>query len=302
MVTNLTSVWVSNADGSGAHRLSGVLHPDDLSWSPNSHRILYYPGIESGIAGWVNDTNTDGAPVGRAYPPWPNQPIFITGAGWSPDGQYIAFNAYYENGSPNPIGIENVETGAIREIDTPTGVPAGHGTIDWQPVAKTPPVPDPDPEPGPPEPPVVNHAPVCKRVKASPRRLPTRFSRVLQPVHLRGGRDPDGDRLQLAVLWAGQDEPLTGGRDRTSPDAAWTHDPSIVLLRDERAQHGDGRVYSVDYSLTDTHGARCIGTVKVGVRRWKHRPAIESPFYVGSIRLPGESRAQARRRRAAVQG
>jgi hypothetical protein len=77
-----------------------------------------------------------------------------------------------------------------------------------------------------------------------------------------------------------QDEPLTGGEDKTSPDAfiggASQTAPNEAYVRAERRNSGDGRVYRISFSGTDGNGGSCSGTVKVSVPRKSGVPAIDS--------------------------
>jgi hypothetical protein len=166
------------------------------------------------------------------------------------------------------------------------------GELDWQPLAEPPPTPEPpdtepptpqpEPQPGPPEPPVDNHAPVCKHVNASPRRLHWRTDRRLHPVRLTGGRDADGDPIDLRVIWIGQSEPDVGARD-----GAFSTEPNVALLRDARTNRKTGRIYWVDYQLVDKWGARCIGTKKVTVPRRGGRRALPTGHYYNSVPVFG---------------
>jgi TolB protein len=282
--TNVTAVWKAAPDGSGAQRVVYGRSHSDLDWSPDGQAIAFYMGTETGASGWAAHDNSDGGIFGAGYPPWPDQPLIITSPAWSPDGRYAAFGAYYDQDDYR-IGIEDLQTGAVREFDLPAGAPAGRADLDWQPVPKEGPPPV---EPGPGEP--VNHAPVCRAVKASPKRFSWRADGRLKRVRLSGGSDPDGDAVALRIIWIGQDEPRTSRGDRTSPDAKWTSDPRVVLIRHERARKGDGRVYWVDYALTDPRGARCIGTVRVKVPRHRNRRALESAFYADSVVLSASQR------------
>jgi hypothetical protein len=79
---------------------------------------------------------------------------------------------------------------------------------------------------------------------------------------------------------------VLGRGDRTAPDAVLGPDPRTVLLRNERAPRGDGRVYYVEFSLTDRWGARCTGSRAVRVRRHKNKPAIWTKFSANSLEAP----------------
>jgi hypothetical protein len=59
------------------------------------------------------------------------------------------------------------------------------------------------------------------------------------------------------------DEPVTGRGDRTSPD--WIVSGRSVKLRAERSERGNGRVYTITYTVTDEAGstAQAVDTVTV---------------------------------------
>ena len=69
--------------------------------------------------------------------------------------------------------------------------------------------------------------------------------------------DPDITTLNIAVTSVRQDEPTigTGGGD-VAPDAVIQAD-GTVLLRAERANSGDGRVYHVAFTASDGYGGSC---------------------------------------------
>jgi Concanavalin A-like lectin/glucanases superfamily/PKD domain len=86
----------------------------------------------------------------------------------------------------------------------------------------------------------------------------------LVAVGLTGVVDPRGDAVTLTVTAVTSDEPTSGlGDGDTSPDAVLQG--SSVLLRAERGSQGDGRVYMVHFTATDTRGESCSGSVPVAV-------------------------------------
>ncbi len=111
---------------------------------------------------------------------------------------------------------------------------------------------------------VVNKAPNCSNVTAIPSSLWPPDHRLVA-VAVSGVTDPDpGDRVTVNITGVTQDEPTNGrGDGDTSPDAALRG--NSVLLRAERAQQGNGRVYQIRFTATDTRGASCTGSVRVGV-------------------------------------
>ena len=73
-----------------------------------------------------------------------------------------------------------------------------------------------------------------------------------------------------------QDESLTGGPDKTTPDAAVAQESGAVQLRAERRNGRDGRVYRIAFTAEDIFGATCSGHTAVSVRSKPDRPAVDS--------------------------
>jgi hypothetical protein len=109
------------------------------------------------------------------------------------------------------------------------------------------------------------HPPDCSRVTADPNTLWPPNNKF-QIVTLKGASDPDGDQFMIAITGVTQDEPP--GRE---PDARRVRSLSQVELRAERLDQGDGRVYRIAFTVTDSTGLRCSGTVKVGVPHDRRR-------------------------------
>jgi Tol biopolymer transport system component len=112
-----------------------------------------------------------------------------------------------------------------------------------------------------------NRPPDCSRVTLDRTRLwppDHRYARVTAA----GIRDPDpGDRATLVIDAISQDEPVNGRSDaNTAPDAQLAAPPSSrARVRAERSGLGDGRVYRLHYTATDTHGATCESSATVGI-------------------------------------
>lgn len=124
-----------------------------------------------------------------------------------------------------------------------------------------------------------NRPPVCSAVHPNVVTLwPADHRLVL--VTLSGATDPDtGDTLTYGISSVKQDEPLLGlGSGDTSPDAKPASGAS-VWLRAERDGTGDGRVYTITYTVTDSSGASCTGgahTVTVSVPHDTAHAAVKS--------------------------
>lgn len=107
---------------------------------------------------------------------------------------------------------------------------------------------------------VLNHAPDCSRATASPGSLWPADGRFLSST-VGGVTDVEGDALSLAITSIFQDEWIT---IPGTPDASGLGTPT-ARLRASRLNGGDGRVYHVRFTATDSHGAACAGEVRVCV-------------------------------------
>lgn len=107
---------------------------------------------------------------------------------------------------------------------------------------------------------LLNNTPDCSAAAASPATLSPADGRFVN-VSIRGITDPDGDRVTLALTSIFQDEFLTSPG---TPDASGVGTPT-ARLRASRIPGGNGRVYHLRYTATDTRGGTCSGTVKVCV-------------------------------------
>jgi PKD repeat protein len=128
----------------------------------------------------------------------------------------------------------------------------------------------------------------CSAVTAVPARLwPP--NRRLVPISLSGAVSPDGAPVSIAVTAVSQDEPVSGlGRRDRCPDAAIRD--GRAELRAERSESGDGRVYTVSYTATETGGAECVGHVRVCVPPKHGRGCIDGGALINSLEPCGTVR------------
>jgi hypothetical protein len=72
--------------------------------------------------------------------------------------------------------------------------------------------------------------------------------------------------VRVASIVVTSDEPVTGHGDRTSPD--WIVYGRTVKLRAERSEYGNGRIYTITYTVIDEAGntAQAADTVAVPKR------------------------------------
>jgi Calx-beta domain len=128
-----------------------------------------------------------------------------------------------------------------------------------------------------------NRPPVCTGATASPASLAPADHRF-EPVTLSGVSDPDGDLVSIEIISVTQDEPLIGtGPGDDSPDARRANAPNTVQLRAERADAGDGRLYTIGFIATDGKGGRCTGKATVGVPRDGGASPVDSGLQVNSF-------------------
>jgi len=84
-----------------------------------------------------------------------------------------------------------------------------------------------------------------------------------------------------------QDEPVIQPMEPnpTSPDGSGVG-TNVAMVRAERAGNGNGRVYRIAFTATDSNGASCSGTVYVGVTHDQNgSPAIDSGVVYDSTAL-----------------
>ncbi|HEX6163456.1 MAG TPA: HYR domain-containing protein [Vicinamibacterales bacterium] len=113
-----------------------------------------------------------------------------------------------------------------------------------------------------------NRAPVCSAVPSIPT-LGWPPNHKLVPIELVGITDPDGNPFTVKVTMIAQDEPTNTQGDGNTPSDADGIGTPIALVRQERSGNpqvpGNGRVYHIFYTATDSIGASCEGKVLVGV-------------------------------------
>ena len=110
----------------------------------------------------------------------------------------------------------------------------------------------------------LNAPPVCVAAAPSVATLwPVNHAMVA--INVLGVTDPDGDPVAISIDSIFQDEPVNGtGDGDTAPDGAGIGTPT-AQVRAERAGKGNGRVYHIGFTATDSSNNTCSGTVTVSV-------------------------------------
>lgn len=102
----------------------------------------------------------------------------------------------------------------------------------------------------------------------------------LNPVSIKGISDPDGDAISLTINSITQDEPVIGSVEsanqcKKTPDGAGVG-TSSASIRSDRDEKGDGRIYEINFTVSDGRGENCSGKVQVSVPRLFAKPAVNS--------------------------
>jgi hypothetical protein len=110
---------------------------------------------------------------------------------------------------------------------------------------------------------VNNGPPLCGLGRAVPATIWPPNHKMI-PVLIADVTDPDDGSVTIGVTGVTQDEPTSGLDDGdTAPDTVIT--AGQALVRAERSSTGNGRVYRIHFSASDSQGGSCIGSVAVGV-------------------------------------
>ena len=229
-------IFTMNPDGSDEVNLT---HNDEANhgpdWSPDGSQIAFSPTKNACCVGEIYKMNADGSDMKQLTFQSPSRGDWIISGSpaWSPDGTKIAFTADFAGLNHSEIQVINSDGSGVKRLTDSPGVKFGP---DWQPL---------------------NRPPDCSGVTADPSVLwpPNRQFRV---VRLAGASDPDGNSVSIEISGVTEDEPVGGSRDAFGA-------ANLVRLRAERDPHGDGRVYQVGFTATDSRGAQCSGTAMVGV-------------------------------------
>lgn len=129
---------------------------------------------------------------------------------------------------------------------------------------------------------ISNQSPVCSAAAADVQSLwPPNHKFVT--IAIKGVTDLDGDRLTIAVNTIWQDEStMADGSGDTPIDGNILG--STAQVRAERAGTGNGRVYEIFFTATDTTGGSCGGSVTVAVPHDQSgAPAFDSGVRYNSL-------------------
>jgi hypothetical protein len=106
-----------------------------------------------------------------------------------------------------------------------------------------------------------NRPPVCGAATATLPEIWPANHKQQHNVAVHGVTDPDRDQVTITITGIFQDEPVdTTGDGQFSPDGRGVG-TATVWVRAERMGGGDGRVYEIRFTATDSHGGSCTGAV-----------------------------------------
>jgi predicted extracellular nuclease len=120
----------------------------------------------------------------------------------------------------------------------------------------------------------LNASPVCGVAVASPDRLFPPNHRLVE-IAIEGVTDPEGDPVTIVVDSIFSDEAVDADDSgNTAPDARGVGE-STAEVRAERVGDGNGRVYTIGFTVTDDFGGSCTGEVTVGVPIGRRGPVVD---------------------------
>ena len=120
---------------------------------------------------------------------------------------------------------------------------------------------------------VGNSAPSCVATPSTPLIWPPNHQLV--PIAINGVTDPDGDGVTIRIDSIFQDEPTNDAGDGNTPVDGFGIGTSLAQIRAERSGRGNGRVYRIGFTATDSIGASCSGAVGVAVPHNQKRAPVD---------------------------
>ena len=130
---------------------------------------------------------------------------------------------------------------------------------------------------------IANRPPVCSAVGVNGVSGLWPVNHKLVLVTLAGASDPDNNSISYRIDGVTQDERVTGGGSGSTAFDAQRASGGSVWLRSERDGSGDGRVYTIAFTVTDQYGLSCSSTVDVAVQHDTAHAAVKSPSSYNSF-------------------
>jgi hypothetical protein len=140
---------------------------------------------------------------------------------------------------------------------------------------------------------ITNTAPVCSALAPSISSIWPPNHKLVVSVTASGATDVDGGPLTYSVVSIFQDEPTNTTGDGNTAIDGFGVGTSTAQVRAERVGDpktpGNGRVYHITFSVTDSLGLTCQSTVQVGVphdQSGKVQPIDDGPLYNSTVAGP----------------
>jgi Tol biopolymer transport system component len=128
-------IYVVNADGSGERQLTDLdgYNSNAPAWSPNGRRIAFHSNRGGGVGeSDIYVMNADGSDVTRLTWLWPLGLGGAHFANWSPDGEKLVFNSFFEGGTTGAREIWVVDADGTGLANL-TNHPSDDTRPDWSP-------------------------------------------------------------------------------------------------------------------------------------------------------------------------
>ena len=230
-------------------------------WSdntPGNSEIFFAKGTDGGttFTDPENISNNAGESIDPTFAVFGNN-VYVV---WSDNsfGNSEIFFAKSTDAGDNFTDPENISNNAGESVNPAIGVSENTVNVVWSDIISS-----------------GNNNPDCSLAQPSQSIL-WPANHKMKSINVLGVTDPDSDTVSINIDSITQDEPITGlGSGDLSPDGSGIG-TTTAQIRAERSGMGDGRVYEITFTASDSNGGTCSDSVFVGVPKNQNLEPIDS--------------------------